>query len=76
MFWRKKTAATNNINTVEDIITEDNDNNQSEDADFNADQLQQHPQVLLKSTSHNLCAAMTYSISIMIHLLLCFITII
>ena len=72
MFWRKKTATANNINTVEDIITEDNnDNNQSEDADFNADQLQQHPQVLLKSTSHNLCAAMTYSISIMIHLLLC-----
>ena len=54
MFWRKKTtAAANNINTVEDTNTED----------FNDAQLQQHPQVLLKSSHNNLCAAMTYSIS-------------
>ena len=58
MFWRKKTtAAANNINTVEDTNTEDDNNTE----DFNDAQLQQHPQVLLKSS--NLCAAMTYSIS-------------
>jgi len=61
MFWRKKTttAAANNINTVEDTNTEDDNNTE----DFNDAQLQQHPQVLLKSSHNNLCAAMTYSIS-------------
>ena len=63
MFWRKNNstnAAAANTNTVDDITTEDDNNTEDDAADFNA-QLQQHPQVLLKSS--NLCAAMTYSIS-------------
>ena len=59
MFWRKNTKDAAN-NTVDDITTEDDNNTEDDNADFNA-QLQQHPQVLLKSS--NLCAAMTYSIS-------------